>query len=184
MCFGELLKSFKLRDYFERFLYWLDYWLSCMWDCIHICVFLLSKNCFKKLAQHLFDTSSIPCCMSSYFSFFLLQSWQLLDTWWIDRASILGSDELFLNTCSIPQLLTIIFSTPSLTASSTPLDTSSVEIYWRFYISLLVQSEPHFIRYLSRLFSVFSPELSHLTSILILKGFFKLFQDFVLLVSF
>ena len=32
-----------------------------MLDCIHVCVFLLSKNCFEKLARH------------------------LLDTWWIDR---------------------------------------------------------------------------------------------------
>ena len=27
-----------------------------MLDCIHICVFLLSKNCFEKLAWHLLDT--------------------------------------------------------------------------------------------------------------------------------
>ena len=53
----------------------------------------------------------------------LLPPRQLLDTWCIDRASVLGSDELFLNTCSIPQLLTSIFSTPTSTASSTPLDT-------------------------------------------------------------
>ena len=31
------------------------------------------------------DTSSIPCCLSSFFSFFLSQSWQLLDTRWINR---------------------------------------------------------------------------------------------------
>ena len=65
-----------------------------------------------------------------------------------------------------------------------PRHTLSIEIYWGFYISLLVWSEPHLTRYLSRLLSVFSPKLSHLTPILILKGFFKLFQDFILLVSF
>ena len=27
-----------------------------MLDCIHVCVFLLSKNCFEKLAWHLLDT--------------------------------------------------------------------------------------------------------------------------------
>ena len=27
-----------------------------MLDCIHVCVFLLSKNCFEKLARHLLDT--------------------------------------------------------------------------------------------------------------------------------
>ena len=51
-----VLKIFKLRDYFERFLCWLDHWLSCMLDCIHICVFLILKNCFEKLARHLLDT--------------------------------------------------------------------------------------------------------------------------------
>ena len=66
----------------------------------------------------------------------------------------------------------------------TPLDTSFVELYWRFYLSLLVRSDPYFTRYLSRLLSVFSLKLSHLIPISILKGFFKLFQDFLLLVSF
>ena len=60
------------------------------------------------------DTSSIPCCLSSFFSFFLSHSQQLLDTWWIDRessylldsswidrASFLAFDGLFLNTSSI-----------------------------------------------------------------------------------
>ena len=51
-----VLKILKLRDYFERFLCRLDHWLSCMLDCIHICVFHISKNCFEKLARHLLDT--------------------------------------------------------------------------------------------------------------------------------
>ena len=51
-----MLKFFKLRDYFERLLCGLDHWLSCMLDCIHVCVFLLSKNCFEKLVRHLLDT--------------------------------------------------------------------------------------------------------------------------------
>ena len=51
-----MLKILKLRDYFERFLCRLDHWLSCMLDCIHICVFHISKNCFEKLARHLLDT--------------------------------------------------------------------------------------------------------------------------------
>ena len=45
-----------LRDDFERFIWCLDHWLSCMLDCIHVCVFHFSKNCFYKLAQHLLDT--------------------------------------------------------------------------------------------------------------------------------
>ena len=51
-----VLKIFNLRDYFERFLCWLDHWLSCMLDCIHVCVFHISKNCFEKLSRHLLDT--------------------------------------------------------------------------------------------------------------------------------
>ena len=51
-----MLKIFKLRDYFEILLYGLNHWLSCILDCIHVCVFLLSKNCFEKLARHLLDT--------------------------------------------------------------------------------------------------------------------------------
>ena len=43
---------------------WLDHWLSCMLDYIHVCVFLLSKNCFEKLARHLLDTSSIASYLS------------------------------------------------------------------------------------------------------------------------
>ena len=57
MCFGDpCAQNFKLRDYFERLLCGLDHWLSCMLDCIHVCVFLLSKNYFEKLARHLLDT--------------------------------------------------------------------------------------------------------------------------------
>ena len=64
-------KFFRLKDYFERFLCWLDHWLSCMLDCINICVFHILKNCFEKLARHLLDTSSIPCYLSSFSSIFL-----------------------------------------------------------------------------------------------------------------
>ena len=76
-----------MRDDFERFLCSLDHWLSCMLDCIHVCVFHSRKTVFKKVARHLLDTSSTPCCLSSFFSCFLSLSRQLLDTWWIDRES-------------------------------------------------------------------------------------------------
>ena len=57
VCFGDpCAQNFKLRDYFERLLCGLDHWLSCMLDCIHVCIFLLSKNYFEKLARHLLDT--------------------------------------------------------------------------------------------------------------------------------
>ena len=45
-----------LRDDFERFIWCLDHWLCCMFDCIHFSVFLFSKNYFKSLL----DTSSTP----------------------------------------------------------------------------------------------------------------------------
>ena len=48
--------KFLLRDAFERLLCWLDHWLSCMLDCIYVCVFHSWKTGFKKWL----DTSSIP----------------------------------------------------------------------------------------------------------------------------
>ena len=96
------------------------------------------------------DTSSIPCCLSSFFSFFLSQSQQLLNTWWIDRKSSClldssstpgGSIELLfldLMSCSsIPQLSTTISSIPTSIASLTPLDTCIYRALLRVYIYLL-----------------------------------------------
>ena len=40
------LTFFLLRDVFERLKCYLDPWLSCLFDCIHVCVFLFLKNCF------------------------------------------------------------------------------------------------------------------------------------------
>ena len=88
MCVLEILVLkffFGLRDYFERFLCWLDHWLSCMLGCIHICVFHISKNCFDKLSRHLLDTL-LSVELLKYFLFFM-QSRHLIDTWWIDRES-------------------------------------------------------------------------------------------------
>ena len=48
--------KFLLRDDFESLIFWLDHWLSCMLDCIHVYVFHSRKTGFKKW----FDTSSIP----------------------------------------------------------------------------------------------------------------------------
>ena len=86
-CTQLFLFFFGLRDYFERFLCWLDLWLSCMLDCIHICVFHISKTILKSWL----NTSSTPhrylaiCWVSQ--AFFLTQSRHLLDTWWIDQES-------------------------------------------------------------------------------------------------
>ena len=59
---------------------------------------------------------------------------QFLDTWGIDRDFVLGSDELFLDTCSIPQLSMTISSTPTSIASLTPLDTYIYRALLRVYI--------------------------------------------------
>ena len=100
--------------------------------------FTIRKTGFKSWL----DTSSKPCCLSSFFSFFLSQSRQLLDTWWIDRESSCflnssstpgGSIELLfldlLSCSSIPQLSTTISSIPTSIASSIP---ASNELYWGF----------------------------------------------------
>ena len=45
------------------------------------------KTIFEKLARHFLDTSSIASYLSSFLNFFLSQSRQHLNTWWIDRES-------------------------------------------------------------------------------------------------
>ena len=145
------LRSMCLKIIVERWFWELNMLIGSLVElhtyCIHVCVFLLLKNCFEKLAQHLLDTSSIASYLSGFLSFFLLQSRQRLDTWWIDQASSClldsfltpsGSIELLFLIryfCSLIStwhlhLLTSIFSTPTSTDGSTPLDTLSVEIYW------------------------------------------------------
>ena len=145
------LNFFFFRDDSERLLCWLDHWLSCILDCIHVYVFSLSKNWFllKKNKKRL-DTSSTPCYLLRFFSCFLLLSWQLLDTWWIDwESSCLldsfstpaGSIELLfldLMSCSsIPQLSTTISSIPTLIASLIPLDTCIYRALLKVYIFIL-----------------------------------------------
>ena len=53
---GSMCLIFWMRDDFESSKCCLDPWLCCMLDCIHVCVFHFSKNCFYKLARHLLDT--------------------------------------------------------------------------------------------------------------------------------
>ena len=43
---GSLCLNLLLSDDFESLKCCLDPWLSCMLDCIHICVFPFLKNCF------------------------------------------------------------------------------------------------------------------------------------------
>ena len=153
------------------------------------------------LARHLLDISLIPYCLSNFFIFFLSQSCQHLDTWWIDRECFCLLDSFSTPGGSIELLflcLMICSSTPLQhlyllktifldTFLNRCLDTSRQLHLSRFtdvLFNLPVQSESHFVRSLSRYFSVFSPKLSHLTPIFVPQGFFKLFQDFLHLISF
>ena len=67
---------------------------------------------------------------------------------------------------------------------SIPLDTCICRDLLLALFKLLMRFGTHFIRYLTRYFSVFSPKLSHLSPIFVPQGFLKLFQEFLHLVSF
>ena len=114
---------------------------------LHSCLFFTSrKTGFKSQL----GTSSIPCCLSSFFSCFLSHSRQLLNTWWIDRESSCllnsfstpgGSIELLflvLMSCSsIPQLSMTFSSIPPSIVVSIPLDTCIYRALLRIYIFVL-----------------------------------------------
>ena len=201
VCFGDPYAQFfffkiLLRDYFERFLCWLDYWLSCMWDCIHICVFLLSENCFKKLALHLLDT---------LLSVELLKHFSLCN---LDTSSIPGGSIEKAHASSIaPRHLvnqSSFYSWIRFFVSRYLLDTSAVDDQ---FLDTYLDSFLDTSRYLScrallkglyilpsRFFSHFfdlsrsvrdcsSPKHSLFHSKPLPQGFFKLFQVFLHLVS-
>ena len=151
-------------------------------------VFFFSwKTIFEKLAWYLLDTSSIASYLLSFLSFFLTQSRQHLDTWWIDRVSYLASGVFLpwqlLDTWSVD----VAFSRHLLDNTSTPsrqhLDTSSIKNYWWSIYS------PHAIcrSFLSISLSIpltfHVPNLSHSLQTSSL-GTFKFFQVFLHLVSF
>ena len=151
VCFWDpCAKKLLLRDDFESLICWLDHWLSCILDCIHVYVFLLSKNCFEKLAWHFLNTSSIASYLLSFLSFFLSQSRQHLDTWWINWTSVLDQVFLFLDIFLTPASVDEHFLNTYLDRW---LDTSRHLIcqdLLRIYLSFLVRSDPHFSRSLSR----------------------------------
>ena len=68
------------------------------------------------MARHLLDTSSTPCYLSSFSSFFISQSWQLLDTWWIDRESSCFLDSFSTPSGSIELLFLDLMSCSSILA--------------------------------------------------------------------
>ena len=147
-----------LRDVFESLKCFLDHWLSCILDCIHVYVFLLLKNCFEKLARHLLD-SQLSVELSKLFLIAILiaprylvdrsrkflTSRQLLDTWWINRASYLASSVFILDSFSTHNLSTLLFSTPARQISRHLICRDLLMVY----IFLLVRSAILFCRSLS-----------------------------------
>ena len=130
-----------------------------MLDCIHVCVFYFSKNCFEKLARHLLD-SQLSVKLLKFFhiaistasrylvdrSRKLLPPRQLLDSWWIDLASILAFDGLFLDTSST--LVSIEDHFPD-TFLDSYLDTSRYLHLLSFTEDLYIhssRSDSHFLR--------------------------------------
>ena len=156
---------------------------------------------WKTILKSWLDTSSIASYSSSSLSFFILLSRQLLDTWWIDRESsylldsfstVGGQVELLflhLMVCSSTPpgylyLSTTISSIPSLIAVSILLKTCIYQALLRAYI--ISSCDPPIIFFDLSLGSslIFLSQTLSFHSNLVSQGFFKLFQDFLLLVSF
>ena len=137
------------------------------------------------------DTSSIPPWYLAIYRASLAFSYRNPNSFSIPGGSI---ELLFLvlMSCSLtpPRYLLDTstvndhFSTPSSTGVSIPLDTCICRDLLLAPFKLPMRSGTHFIRYLSRYFSVFSLKLSYLTLIFVPQGFFKLFQEFLHLVGF
>ena len=156
----------------------LDHWLSCMLDCIHIYVFLISKKCFEKLSRHLLDTMLSVELLKPFLNAILtpprylvdrsrklLPPRQLLDTQWIDRASVLGSDSLLLDTSAVDDHFL-----------DTYIDTSRNIICRALLKSLYILPRVIHFLFLRSVRACSSLKHSHFTSIMFLKvssSFFK-----------
>ena len=161
-------------------------------------MFFISR---KTVLKSCLDTSSIPCYLSSFSSIFLnaistpprflmdrsrklLHPQQLLDTCWIDQASVLDSYSLlldsFLDTSAIEDQILDTYLDRS-------LDTSRYLHLSRFTSCLYkasVRSEFHFSSISLSILLCFSPKTLSSYSKLVPQGFFKLFQVSPYLVSF
>ena len=164
MCVCVFLKIHVLKIFIERWFWELNILIGSL---VELHVGLHSCLCFSLLEKLLLKArSTLPryldvCRASSTFSYCNL------DTWWIDRESSYLLDSfstpggliellfLYLLICSSTPprylfLLKTIFLTPSSIDFLTPLDTFICRDLLRHYLNLLVQSEPHFVRSLSR----------------------------------
>ena len=191
VCFGSMcLTFFLLRDDFESLKCCLDLWLYSMLDCIHICVFHISRNCFEKLSRHLLNTLLSVELLKFFFLNTistpprylldrltkLLHHRQLLNTCWIDRASVLDSDSLllvsFLDTSTIEDQILDTYLDRSLDTSRSCICQDLLAAYIRPLCDLEIIS----LRSLSRYFFVSFPKHSHLTPNLFLKVSSSFFQ--------
>ena len=152
-----------------------------MLDCIHICVFHISKNCFEKLARYLLDTfssiflkcnldtSSIPDGPIEKAPASSIAPRHLLDrsSFYYESDSLLLDS--FLDTSAIEdQILD--------TYLDRYLDTFICRDLIAAYIRPLCYLDFISLRSLSRYFSVSLPKLSHLTPNLFLKDFSSFFK--------
>ena len=105
------LRSMCLKIFVERCFWKLKMLFGSL---VELHTWLHSCLCFSPL-EKLFlkswlDTSSIASYLSSFLSFFLLQSQQHLDTWWIDRESFWPLDSSSTPSGSIePHILLLVF---------------------------------------------------------------------------
>ena len=204
---GSLCLKLLLRDDFESLKCWLDLWLSCMLDCIHICVFPFLKNGFLSNL----NTSSIPhrhLAICRTLKLFLIAistnpqhstarwtDWE--SSWTLDSSSIAsGSIKLLLLCrCFVPRhlldsciyrrcfsrqlhLLMLFFLTPPSTDGLTPLDTSICRELLRIYIYAL--RDPVLVSSISLDLSapIHLPNILSFTSNLFLKHFSRLIKFF------
>ena len=118
---------------------WLDNWLSCMLDCIHICVFPYWKTVFK---QSHFLTAG-------YLSSFSTSSYRNLDSFsttrWIDKDFLWILNSFSTAGGSIELLFSLLLNCPSTDPRqlhlstpfcSTPLNTSIYRALLTFYIKV------------------------------------------------
>ena len=170
--------------------------MSCTLDCIHICVFHISKICFEKLARHLLDTL-LPVELLKHFSKRNLDTSSIpggsiekapassiAPRHLLDRSSFCSeSDSLwldsFLNTSTIKDQILDTYLDRS-------LDTSRYLHLSRFTNCLYkssVRFGNHFSSISLSILLCFSPKTFSSYSKLVPQGFFKLFQVSPYLVS-
>ena len=171
---------------------WIFVWVACL--IAFIFVFFSSWNIVFKQSRQLLDTS----LTSSYLSSFSTSSYHNLDSFsttrWINRQTFWNLDS-FLTASGSMSFFIIFFVELFLNRS---LTVASVEAFYaqhlsqHLYLSRFTEllyihsalSICHFAWHLSRSICPFTSQTSLTHSKLLSQGFFKLFQDFLHLVSF